>query len=94
MDAQMMFNIVNFCLLAFLGGWLTRRISAPKNQWGWVFWLVMLVIAPYIGVSAKLVALSGYVLYFNIALQGLVFGLLEGWLTQTRQGNKQVQKTG
>jgi hypothetical protein len=80
MDAQMMFNIVNFCLLALLGEWIARRSGTPKNRWVWFFWLLMLVLAPYIGVSAKLVALSGFVLYFNIALQGLVFGLLAAWL--------------
>ena len=79
MDAQTMTNIVNFALFAFVGVLLSRRVPAPR-RWGWVVGLLALVIAPYIGVSARLIDISGLVFFFNIALQGFVFGVLAGWL--------------
>jgi hypothetical protein len=80
MTAEVMFRIVGFCICAFIGVLLARRLSAPKNRWVWVAWLVLLVAAPYIGVSTRLVSFPAFTLYFNDAMQGFVFGLLAEWL--------------
>jgi len=78
MDAQMMVNIVVFVLFAWLGLWLTSRLPVPRNRWVKVLWLALLVIAPTIGVSARLIDIA-YVVYFNVVLAGIVFGLVAGW---------------
>jgi hypothetical protein len=78
MDAQMMVNVVVFVLFAMLGVWLTRRFPTPRSQWVKAFWLVLLVIAPYIGPSTRLIDIA-YVVYFNFVLQGVIFGLIVGW---------------
>jgi hypothetical protein len=80
MNAEIMFRIVGFCMCAFIGVLLARKLSAPKSRWVWVAWLVLLVVAPYIGVSAWLVSFPAFTLYFNDAMQGFVFGLLAEWL--------------
>jgi len=78
MDAQMMVNIVVFVLCALLGTWIAGRVPTPRNRWIKFFWLVLLVIAPAIGASTRLIDIA-YVVYFNVVLQGLIFGLLAGW---------------
>jgi hypothetical protein len=80
MNAVTLTRIVVFVLLAILAFLLSRRIAAPRQRWLWVTWLVILVIAPYIGVSAKLIDVPGFSIHFNDALQGFIFGLLAGWL--------------
>jgi hypothetical protein len=81
MDAQMMVNIVVFALFAMLGTWLARRFPAPRNQWIKLFWLVLLVMAAYIGTSIRLIDIAN-VVYFNYVLQGVIFGLVAGWWTK------------
>jgi hypothetical protein len=78
MDAQMMVNVVVFAMLALLGIWITRRVPAPQNQLIKMFWLVLLVVAPAIGSSTRLIDIA-YIVYFNVALQGIIFGLVAGW---------------
>ena len=78
MDAQMMVNLVVFALLAWLGLWIARRIPNPRNRWVKFFWLLLLVLAPSIGVNTRLIDIV-FVVYLNIALQGILFGLIFGW---------------
>lgn len=81
MDAQMMFNLVVFALLAWLGLWIARRIRSPRNRWLKLLLLALLVVAPTIGVNTRLIDIV-FVVYLNVALQGLVFGLIAGWWTK------------
>jgi hypothetical protein len=80
MNAEMMFRIVIFALVAFLATLVARRLAAPKPGWLWVVWLAVLVIVGYIGTNVKLIAFSGFAIQLNDILQGFVFGILAGWL--------------
>jgi hypothetical protein len=82
MNAEIMFRIVVFALIAFLATLLARRLAAPKPGWVWVVCLAALVVAAYIGANVKLIAFSGFAIQLNDILQGFVFGLLAGWLVK------------
>jgi hypothetical protein len=80
MNTEILSRVIVFVLVAFLAALLSRRMVAPRQGWVWVVWLVLLVIAPYVGVSAKLIDIQGLAIHFNNVYQGFIFGLLTGWL--------------
>jgi hypothetical protein len=84
MNAETMFRIVVFALVAFLTILLTRRLEAPRQGWVWVVWLAALVVVAYIGPGVRLIAFSGFAIQLNDILQGFVFGLLAGWMIKKK----------
>jgi hypothetical protein len=80
MDSQTIMNILNFAVFTLLGFLVASRIKMPKRGVIWPLLLALLVIAPTIGVSTRLIDIFGFVFFFNYALQGLLFGILARWL--------------
>jgi uncharacterized membrane protein YjjB (DUF3815 family) len=80
MDTEFAYRVIAFLLFAVAGFFLSMRLSAPKHPLGWVAWLAALVFVGYFGANARLIAIRGFVLYISNFLQGIVFGLLSGWL--------------
>lgn len=78
----MLVNLLGFAIFAALGFFVARFLPAPRPWWVPVAALALLVIAPYIGVSARLIDIGGLVIYFNVALQGFLFGVLAKWLSK------------
>jgi hypothetical protein len=82
MNVEIFSRIIVFVLIAFLAVILSNRIAAPRQGWHWVTWLALMVIAAYIGVSAKLIDVPGFTIHFNDVFQAFIFGLLAGWLSK------------
>ena len=83
MNAEPILRLVAFVVLAAVGYEISKRVPAPKRSLVWIVCLAATIMAGYVGVSARLFAVQGLILYANNSLQGLGFGLISGWIAHT-----------
>jgi hypothetical protein len=88
MYAEPILRLMAFAILAAIGYQISRMVPAPRRSLVWIACLAATVMAGYVGVSAKLVAIQGLILYASNSLQGLGFGLISGWLVRAFSGGE------
>jgi hypothetical protein len=77
---ELLSRVIGFAVLAAIGYLLAPSVRRPQAPGEWLLWLAALVLAGYIGVDARLVGLFSGGLYVKAMLQGLIFGLLAGFV--------------
>ena len=83
MDFEIFWRVVTFLLFAGLGYAFAQYLTPPRSAIEWIGLLALLVLAEHFMVSGKLIAFEGvFTLYLNNTLQGLLFGVLAGFLSR------------
>jgi len=96
MSIQTVVNLVIYLVFVYLGYLTSKRINPPETTSNWVVWIVVVILAGGICVSARAININDIVdLHVNDMLQALGIGILAGFAIASRkkvgESNNQVE---
>jgi hypothetical protein len=96
MAIQIVLNLALYLLFVWFGFLISKRIAPPKDSKGWVLWVIVVILAGGICVSARAIDIQSFVvLHFNEMLQALGIGILVGFIiASTRKNNGTANQVG
>lgn len=80
MNAEIISRLITSLIFAVLGYVISSKVPPPKTSMSWLFCIIVLVLSGYIMVNGKLISVLGFTIYINNLLQGMLFGLIAGFI--------------
>jgi|WetSurMetagenome_2_1015567.scaffolds.fasta_scaffold1091751_1 hypothetical protein len=73
-------RLLTYAIFVLAGYDLSKSIPRPKGPLSWVAFILVVVLAGYLGMKFRLITVSGYNVFLNEIILGLSTGFVAGFL--------------
>ncbi len=72
--------VFTYLVLAGVGYWFSGRFKQPVAVFTWVVIIIITILAAFVGIGTRLIAIFSFAIYLSWCLQAFCFGLIIGLL--------------
>ena len=73
-------SVIGFLFSVIAGIFVARRLSVPSRTYVWLLLLFLFVIVGKVGINTKIISINEFSIFLNYTLQGILFGVIVGFL--------------